>query len=129
MKKTLSAFLFLILAFTFVNIFTLTTETVSAQADIDEDVVVYMLGRDDCGFCKKQHEWLQEEDIRYEYLNIVTDEEAAQLFAAIAEKHDATKATPMTIIGERIIVGWNSPLTTGESIKAAIHVPPEEGPP
>lgn len=82
--------------------------------------VVYMLGRDDCGFCQKQKEWFAEEGIEYHYLNIVTDEESSRLFNEIAEKHSATKATPMTIIGERIIVGWNSPLTTGESIKAAI---------
>lgn len=110
-----------VLALSLLTIFVGVPATVvEAQAPETEEVLVYMLGRDDCGFCKKQHEWLQEEDVAYEYLNIVTDDEAARLFAAIAEKHSATKATPMTIVGERIIVGWNSPLTTGESIKAAI---------
>lgn len=94
---------------------------IEVVASSDDETLVYMLGRDDCGFCKAQIAWLDEEQIQYEYLNIVTDPEASELFNQIAEKHSATKATPMTVIGERIIVGWNSPLTTGESIKAAME--------
>lgn len=84
------------------------------------NVVVYMLGRDDCGFCQKQHEWMTAEGIPYEYLNIITDDEAARLFVAIAEKHDVSKVTPLTIVGERVILGFNGAETTGASIKAAI---------
>jgi len=91
-----------------------------AQVDAEEEPLVYMLGRDDCGYCKAMIAWLEAEQIDYQYLNIVTDEEASRLFTAIAEKHGATKATPMTIIGERVIVGFNSPATTGEAIKAAM---------
>jgi cytochrome c biogenesis protein CcdA/glutaredoxin len=85
-----------------------------------EESVVYMLGRDDCGFCKKQVEWMNAEGIQYEYLNIIEDDEAARLFAAIAEKHDASKVTPLTVVGERVILGFNGPDTTGASIQAAI---------
>jgi len=91
-----------------------------AQDQATDDVVVYMLGRDDCGFCQKQHEWLQQEGVTYEYLNIITDEEAARLFTAIAEKHGTSKVTPLTVIGERVILGFNGPETTGASIRAAI---------
>ncbi len=100
------------------------TPTVVAQEPeaigATDTAVVYMLGRDDCGFCQKQHEWLQEEGIAYEYLNIITDDEAARLFSAIAEKHGTSKVTPLTVIGERVILGFNGPETTGASIKAAI---------
>lgn len=95
-------------------------ETQIATEPQTEVAVVYVLGRDDCGFCQAQLAWLKEEQIEYNYLNIITDAEAARLFAALAEKHDTTKVTPMTVIGERIIVGWNSPRTTGEAIKSAI---------
>lgn len=97
----------------------LAPENVIAQDEVDE-TVVYMFGRDDCGFCKKQHEWLTSENIQYEYLNILEDDEAARLFSAIAEKHEASKVTPLTVIGERVILGFNGPDTTGASIKAAI---------
>lgn len=82
--------------------------------------VVYMFGRDDCGFCQKQFEYLAEAGIEYEYLNIVKSDEAKALFDAIAEKHDLSKVTPLTVIGERVILGFDGPETTGQRIKEAI---------
>lgn len=102
--------------------------TLSASANAqttDEDVYVYMLGRDDCGFCKAQKAWMEAENIPYEYLNIVTDETSKELFDAILEKHSATKVTPLTIVGERAILGFDSPETTGASIKSAIEAAKE----
>jgi hypothetical protein len=58
--------------------------------------------------------------IDYEYLNIVDDAEARRLYDAIAEKHSVPKVTPVTIVGEYVIAGFNGPETTGASIKAAI---------
>jgi cytochrome c biogenesis protein CcdA/glutaredoxin len=121
MRSTLfSTFVLLTFLFSFFAL-----EPVSAQESVpeisaQEEVVVYMLGRDDCGFCAKQKEWFAQEGIVYEYLNVVTDEEASRLFSAIAEKHSASKVTPLTVIGERVILGFNGSETTGKSIKAAI---------
>jgi glutaredoxin/uncharacterized protein (UPF0333 family) len=84
------------------------------------DVVVYMLGRDDCGFCQAQEEWMNQEGITWQYLNIIDDPEAKRLFNAITDKHDASKVTPLTIVGERAILGFNGAETTGASIKAAV---------
>ncbi|MEZ4200799.1 MAG: glutaredoxin family protein [Candidatus Paceibacterota bacterium] len=86
-----------------------------------EESVVYMFGRDDCGFCQQQFAWLEAEGIDYTYLNITKDKRAAELFVAIAEKHNASKVTPLTIVGERAILGFNGPDTTGASIQAAIE--------
>lgn len=86
----------------------------------EEEVVVYMLGRDDCGFCKAQTEWMVEEGINYEYLNIITEDTSDAYFDALTAKHDISKVTPLTVIGERVILGFNSSETTGEAIKAAI---------
>ncbi len=95
--------------------------TVSAEEKLTEpETVVYMFGRDDCGYCKKQVEWLQAESIPYHYLNIKEDEEAMRIFNAIAEKHNTSKVTPLTVVGERVILGFNGENTTGESIKVAI---------
>jgi glutaredoxin len=90
------------------------------EVSTSSEVVVYMLGRDDCGFCKQQVEWMVEAGIQYEYLNIIDDDEAARLFDEITAKHDTSKVTPLTIVGERAILGFNGPNTTGESIRSAI---------
>jgi glutaredoxin/uncharacterized protein (UPF0333 family) len=82
---------------------------------------VYMFGRDDCGFCKKQKEFFAAENIPYVYLNIVTDASAKDLYNQVVAKHELTKVTPITVIGERVFLGFNSPLTTGVDIKAAIE--------
>ena len=72
-----------------------------ADPAVSEDpAMVYMFGRDDCGFCKKQKEFFAQEDITYVYLNIVTDELAKNLYNQVVEKHELTKVTPITVIGE-----------------------------
>ena len=91
-----------------------------ANASTTGDAGVYLFGRDDCGFCQQEKEWLETEGIPYHYMNVATDKEAARLFKAIAEKHDTSKVTPLTVIGEQVILGFNGPDTTGASIKAGI---------
>lgn len=88
---------------------------------VTAEPTVIMFGRDDCGFCKAQSAWLKEEGINYEYLNIVTDEKAKELYNAVAKKHEVSKVTPITVIGEKVFVGFNGPLTTGKGIKEAIE--------
>lgn len=90
------------------------------SATSENESVLYLFGRDDCGFCKAEFAWLSKEGIEYEYLNIVSDQEAKALYNAIAEKHSAPKVTPITVIGERVIVGFDSPETTGVRIQNAI---------
>lgn len=81
---------------------------------------VYMFGRDDCGFCKKQKDFMVEAGIPFVYLNIVTDPAAKALYNAVTAKHELTKVTPITVIGDRVFLGFNSAFTTGADIKAAI---------
>jgi glutaredoxin/cytochrome c biogenesis protein CcdA len=84
--------------------------------------IVFMFGRDDCGFCKKQKEFFAEENIEYVYLNIVTDSSAKDLYNQVVAKHELTKVTPITVIGDRVFLGFNGPLTTGVDMKKAIAV-------
>lgn len=120
MKKIFPAFL--IVSFLLNG---LATNTALAQSDttvvMTEEPTVFLFGRDDCGFCKKQFEYLNEEGIQYEYLNIVTDDKAKELYDAITAKHEVSKVTPVTVIGERVLVGFNGPDTTGKNIKQAIE--------
>jgi arsenate reductase-like glutaredoxin family protein/cytochrome c biogenesis protein CcdA len=81
---------------------------------------VYLFGRDDCGFCKKQKEFMEGTGIPYTYLNITTDPVAKAQWEAVAAKHGLTKVTPITVVGETVLLGFNSPETTGEALKEAI---------
>lgn len=94
-------------------------EIVSTTAP-EGSAMIYMFGRDECGFCKQQIAYLEEEGLPYVYLNLHTDENAARLYDEVAAKHSVTKVTPITIVGENIFVGFNGPRTTGEQIKAAL---------
>lgn len=107
LKTLLFSFIFLIIPF-----------WSHAQANAPADV--YMFGRDDCTFCKAQFEFLTTEGISYEYLNIVEDEAAASLYDQVVEKHNLTRVTPVTVIGETVLLGFDSPRTTGVRIKEAI---------
>jgi glutaredoxin/cytochrome c biogenesis protein CcdA len=91
-----------------------------AQAESVSEPVVIMFGRDDCGFCKEQFTYLQDEGISYQYLNIVKDEQAKLWYDQVTAKHELSKVTPVTVIGERVLLGFNGPETTGASIKAAL---------
>lgn len=82
---------------------------------------VYMFGRDDCGFCKKEKEFLTNEGINYQYLNIVSDSEARDLYDKVVAKHNMSKVTPVTVIGSVAFSGFNGPDITGKEIKLAIE--------
>lgn len=82
---------------------------------------VFMFGRDDCGYCRALKAYLEDEEIDYTYLNITTDERAALLYDQVIAKHGLSKVTPVTVIGERVFVGFNGPRTTGAEMKKAIE--------
>jgi len=104
----------------FLGLFLLLTPATS-DAQAPDEPGVFMFGRDDCGFCKAQIEYLTTEGISYEYLNIVTEEESVALYDEVVEKHELSRVTPVTVIGETVLLGFDSPLTTGVRIKEAIR--------
>ncbi len=81
---------------------------------------VFLFGRDDCGFCKKEKEFLASEGIPYVYLNILTDPAAKELYNQVVAKHDMSKVTPVTVIGARAFSGFNGAEITGQEMKVAI---------
>ena len=122
MKKLFSSLLIFVALFT-----TFTSSPVSAQTETepiehaDEEPIVYVFGRDDCGVCKAQFAWMTEENVPFEYLNIINDDQARTLYNQVTEKHDISKISPITVVGERVFAGYNGPETTGENIKMAME--------
>lgn len=115
MKKILASFAAVLFLFT-----SFSTPVTAQEEVLTPDPVVYMFGRDDCGFCKEQFKYLFDENINYEYLDIVEDAEAKRLYEAVTAKHEISKVTPITVIGESVLAGFNGEETTGKAIKTAI---------
>ncbi len=101
-----------------------TVTATAPEAFVASDAVapgtVFMFGRDDCGFCKKQKEFMEANGIPYVYRNIVTDPSAKAEWEALAMKHSLSKVTPITVVGETVFLGFNSSETTGKALEAAI---------
>ncbi len=103
------------------SLFSVVPSAIAQESVVTPDPVVIMFGRDDCGFCKEQFKYLFDEDITYEYLNITKDDEAKRLYNEITAKHEISKVTPITVIGETVLAGFNGPETTGKAIVSAIE--------
>ena len=102
--------------FLFALCFFLFIPFVSSAQEKVIDQTIYMFGRDDCGFCKAQIAFLNEHELPWVYLNVVDDKEASVLFNKVAEKHDISKVTPLTVIGSQVMQGFNGPEITGSKI-------------
>lgn len=118
--KTNKLTTFLLISFLFLSVFV--AHAVFAQEEVTP---IHFFGRDDCGFCTKQkefHETLLQEGIPVEviYYNVTEDDAAARLFKEVLEKHDLPHVTPTTVIGERVMQGYDSPRAAGERIRTAI---------
>lgn len=86
-----------------------------------EAPTVYLFGRDDCGFCKAETEFLKQAEMQWEYLNVVDDARAKELFDEITQKHELSKVTPITVIGGVVLQGFNGPEITGKRILDAVE--------
>ena len=95
---------------------------VEADGATTELATVFLFGRDDCGFCKKEKEWLVSEGIPFVYLNILTDPAAKGLYNQVVAKHSMSKVTPVTVIGATAFSGFNGGQITGKEMKIAIEV-------
>ena len=97
------------------------TPDLAEAAEEGGNAEIYVFGRDDCGFCKELFAYLTEEEIPFNYLNIIDDEKASALYDQVTEKHQLSKVTPVIVIGEKVILGFNGPNTTGQQIKLALE--------
>ena len=90
----------------------------------EEKVNVYVFERENCNFCQLEKTFLNKQLSERGDFNIVSldvaDENVKKQFDAIATKYNLVKATPITLVGNSIIQGFNSDETTGKDILSAI---------
>lgn len=82
---------------------------------------IQVFQRDDCGFCRKEKEFLKDFLVSNPtnsvvYYDVVNDEAAHKLFISVTESAGLPKVTPLTVIGASLIQGFESPESTGERI-------------
>ncbi len=91
-----------------------------APVNAQEKTNIFVFGREDCGFCEEEKSFLENlseerDDFSFIYLDI--DEiEIKQKFIKITEIYELPKATPITLVGNSIIQGFNSAEITGKQI-------------
>jgi len=98
-----------------------------AQTSVAPDnVIVHFFGRDDCKFCQKEKAFLADlalvrNDFSVIYHNIIEDDAAEDLYLRLTQAKGVSRITPITVIGDSLIQGWNAPETTGARFIAAIQ--------
>jgi len=101
----------------------------AAQATTVEkrEVTVHVFQRDDCTYCKAEKKFLRELadastglNFKVVLYDIVSDEIANDLYQQITTKKEIPRITPITIIGNTLLQGFDAPETTGERIISAI---------
>jgi len=97
-------------------------------------VTVHVFERADCTYCKAEREFLEKLEssqkgleFKIQWHDIVEDEEANTLYQTITTLKKVPRITPITIVGDTLIQGFDAPETTGERILAAIARVPESG--
>jgi len=91
-----------------------------------DTVAIYFFGREDCHFCQLEKEFLDTtlpslSGVELKYYDIVKDEAAKELFVSLAAANDLAQVTPLTLVGGKVIQGYNSDETTGAAILAGIE--------
>lgn len=90
-----------------------------AQNNSDK-MVIYFFGRDDCKYCLAKKSFLNElnkkrNDFEFIYYD-VTEKENREIFYQLTELKDLPKVTPLTLVGNVLIQGFDSAETTGQRI-------------
>jgi glutaredoxin len=96
------------------------------ENSLSDPIQVYFFGRDDCKFCSKEKNFLEKlltkrSDFEIVYHNIADSNESKLLFNKLTESKDLPKVTPITLIGKKLIQGFDSVETTGVLIIRAIE--------
>ena len=109
--------------------YTLAHEEVSTIGEVaraEASVELHFFGREDCRFCGLQKEFLNDlvieiPDLIVLYYDVIDSKEAKELFDQVIAKHELTYVTPTTVIGERVLQGFDSELAAGVRIREAIE--------
>lgn len=104
-----------------VALFGMSSIVLAEEVQRDEIPVVYLFGRDDCEFCKEEIKFLENQNIQWEYIDVVADAYSKEQFHLITQKHGIPRVTPLTVIGGVVLQGFGGEETTGASILKAIQ--------
>ncbi len=118
MKKIITTLIFLISLW---GLFGLTFASASAG---EEMVNVILFMRDDCGHCHQEIDFLENWQSQHNFSLTKFDvetKEGKEYFKSITNKFNLSRVTPISLIGDDIIIGFNQ-----EQIKNAINKADEE---
>lgn len=94
-----------------------------AQEREAQPVVVHVFERDDCTYCKELDHFLnsiEHDGFVVERYDIVNDTDANALYQSVTTLKRVPRITPITIVGDTLIQGFDAPETTGERILSAV---------
>ncbi|PCI90535.1 glutaredoxin [Candidatus Kaiserbacteria bacterium] len=125
MRNILSGLLLFIFAFSLIA----PALTIAHEGEETEGTItVHVFKRDDCTYCKAEKKFIDElertrSDLNFtvEWHDIVTDEADNSLYQQITTLKRVPRITPITIVGDTLIQGFDAPETTGERIIDAIN--------
>lgn len=91
----------------------------------ESTVTIYFFGRNDCAHCTEEKAFLKEyqstvEGVTYTYYNVTEDASAKELFNTVIEKHGLSHITPLTVVGDSVLQGFDTKETTGAQIIDAV---------
>jgi glutaredoxin len=94
----------------------------TASATIRDADVLEVFTRPDCSHCARAGEYLKDlrarnPEVRVIFHDIVADPVARERLRALAEHHGTMMAVPSFLIGDQLLVGFDSPTTTGQMIE------------
>lgn len=87
-----------------------------------EEYEISTFVREDCAHCQDQEAFFEQvltaglPDVRIRYVDIYTDE-GKKLFDQFTDVYNLVKGTPITLVGDTIIQGYESDVTTGALIQ------------
>lgn len=104
-------------AFIFLGLVFLPSTTFAASEDVAS---ISVFTATNCKHCQDLKEFLDEQQINNSELTVkyynLEEEYSLNLFEEFAEKYELIKATPIILVGEQVIQGFESGQTTGQSI-------------
>jgi hypothetical protein len=116
----LSLFLFLALGI-FSPVFTFAQE----ESKSVNQIPIYVFARQDCGHCAEEEEFLKSLTQKNPQILVsirdISDITHRTEWSEIAHLHDLPLATPITLVGNTVIQGFDSPETTGKRIEQIIQ--------
>lgn len=91
----------------------------------ESTVTIYFFGRNDCAHCAEEKAFLKEyedtvEGVTHTYYNVTEDASAKALFNTVIEKHGLSHITPLTVVGDSVLQGFDTKETTGAQIIDAV---------